>query len=286
MTREVSVFRKRVPNDGFFKSPREVQIHRLAMEAQTEGDPFTAKLLGYRRGIFSTVLHIERLEGRSPRHIGELGDIGALIAGIEVSTHRLIRGTSIDPKLDFYLSGAGRKPRYNITAIANAFTQRRQHPFPFPDFTDIVMNCAASVEVNDSVLAGAEPVVSHLDHFLKNFIRTDERLFLIDWGEGYIGRAGFDAGCFLMMLFRTHNLARFEPAAVRFCKSYLGRVTSFTHVLSAMNRVFLPRSLWYLLRHDVVDRYHSKGQREEWAEKLRLLDRVASGQFWKSAGLM
>ncbi|MDW9394352.1 phosphotransferase [Sinorhizobium meliloti] len=284
---EKPVFLKRVRNGGIFLLPHELKIHRLAMEAQAENAPFTARLLGHRRGILSSELHIERLEGRSPKHIGELGDVAALIARVEASTNRLfnVQRMAIDPQLDFFLSGAAQSRRYNITSITSAYM--RNNPPPFPEFEDIVQSCATSIAANEALIAEAQPVLSHLDHFLKNFICTRDRLFLIDWGEGYIGRPGFDAGCFLMMMLRTHSLPRFEPEAIRFCRSYLRRTIGGPHadVVAAMNRVFLPRSLWYLLRPDIVSRFQAGGKVEEWRTKLLLLGRFASGRFWRDAGL-
>ncbi|QQF01590.1 phosphotransferase [Sinorhizobium meliloti] len=284
---EKPVFLKRVRNGGIFLLPHELKIHRLAMEAQAENAPFTARLLGHRRGIFSSELHIERLEGPSPKHIGELGDVAALISRVEANTNRLfkLQRMAIDPQLDFFLSGAAHSRRYNITSITSAYM--RNNPPPFAEFEDIVQCCATSIAANEALIMEAQPVLSHLDHFLKNFIRTRDRVFLIDWGEGYIGRPGFDAGCFLMMMLRTHSSPRFEPEAIRFCRSYLRRTIGGPQadVVAAMNRVFLPRSLWYLLRPDIVSRFQASGKVEEWRTKLDLLGRFASGQFWRDAGL-
>ncbi|MDW9376821.1 phosphotransferase [Sinorhizobium meliloti] len=282
---QTSVFLKRVRNGGIFRVPREIKIHRLAMAAQVEHGPFTARLLGYRRGIFSSELHIERLDGPSPKHIGELSDVGALIARVEANTNRLfkVRRVAIDPKLDFYLSGARHGRRYDISSIAAAY--RRNNQPPFPEFEDIVQLCATSIARNEAQLMGAEPVLSHLDHLAKNFIRTGEGVFLIDWGEGYIGRRGFDAGSFLMVLLRSYDVSRFESEANLFCRSYLARAIGGPDVLAAMNRVFLPRSLWYFLRPDIVSRFQTIGKLDEWRAKLLILGRFASGQFWRHAGL-
>jgi hypothetical protein len=285
---EKPVFLKRVRNGGIFLLPHEIKIHRLAMEAQSDEAPFTARLLGHRRGIFSSELHIEHLDGPSPRHISELGDVAALIADVEASTNRLfkVQGLASHSQLDFFLSGAAHSRRYNITSITSAYM--RNNSSPFPKFEDIIQGCTASIAANEALIGEAQPVLSHLDHFLKNFIRTRDRLFLIDWGEGYIGRPGFDAGCFLMMMLRTYSLPRFELEAIRFCRSYLRRTIGgppHADVLAAMNRVFLPRSLWYLLRPDVVSRFRASGKVEEWRTKLVLLGSFASGQFWRDAGL-
>jgi hypothetical protein len=282
---EGPVFLKKVRNGGIFRVPREIKIHRLAMEAQAEHGPFTARLLGYRRGIFSSVLHIERLEGPSPKHIGELSDVGALIARVEANTNRLFkfRRVAIDPKLDFYLSGARYGRRYDVSSIAGAY--RRNNQPPFPEFEELVQRCATSIARNEALLVGAEPVLSHLDHLAKNFIRTGEGVFLIDWGEGYIGRRGFDAGSFLMVLLRSYDASRFESEATLFCRSYLERALDGPDVLAAINRVFIPRSLWYFLRPDIISRFQAIGKLDEWRAKLLILGRFASGQFWQEAGL-
>jgi hypothetical protein len=280
---ERPVLLKRVRNAGIFRLPREIRIHRLAMEAQAEDDPFTPRLLSYRRGMHTSLLHIEHLDGPPPKHLRELGDVGGLIARVEATTNRLLkaRRTEIDRTTDFYLSGDCHGPRYNIASIASAYT--RNNPPPFREFEDIVRECATSIEQNEAMLMKAEPVLSHLDHFLKNFIRSGGRLFLIDWGEGYIGRPGFDAGCFLMILLRSYDVYRFESEAKEFCRSYLTRTVGGpqSNVIAAINRVFLPRSLWYLLRPDIVSGFQASGKLEEWRTKFLLLGRFASGQFWR-----
>lgn len=284
----ISIFEKKVRNSGLFCLPREVQIHRLALASQPEDDPFTTKLLGHRRGIFSSVLQTERLPGPPLRRLREMGDMGAFIARIEHHTHRFLkqRCVSIDSRLDFYGSRACLGRRYNVTSIASSYL--RNNSPPFPEFKEIVRDCATSIARNEEQLERAEPVLSHLDHLPKNYIRVNGRLFVIDWGEGYVGRFGFDAGCFLMVMLRVYDAPQFEREATRFFGSYLSKMVGIepNELIPAINRVFLSRSLWFLLRPDVVDGIRASGNTDVWRAKLSLLSRFASGEFWRKTELV
>jgi hypothetical protein len=281
---------KRVRNEGLLRLPREVLIHRLAVEAQPEGVFFTAKLLGIRKGVFSTTLQIERIDGVPLSRLVEFGNpaaIGSFIAGIEKHTHRLLsrRRQAILPELDFYQSEANLSRRYDVRSIVAGFL--RKNPAPFAEFESLVGQCAAAVEESEARLVQAEPVLSHLDHFPKNFIRSRDGLFLIDWGEGYVGRPGFDAGCFLMVMLRAYDVRQFEQAAVQFFLPYFREAIAAprANLLLGINRILIARSLWSLLRPDIVARIHAQGKIDRWKEKFFLLSRVASGDFWRDAGL-
>jgi hypothetical protein len=276
---ERRVFQKTIRNWRLLFSPRELHIHRLVDQVQVNCAPFTAKLLGHQRGWFSTVLDIERLDGPESRW-KDLGDVGPLLARIERETCQFLRQkkVSIPRRLDFYASAGHRSRRYDIATIVQEYGAREAPRFA--EFKEIVEACAAAVERAEPRLMEADKAICHLDHLPKNFIRQEGRLFLIDWGEGYVGRIGFDAGCYLMVLLRAHHVPQFRREASSFIQSYRRHAGDIPadYLLGAMNRIFLPRSLWYLLRPDIITRFESNGRMAQWREKLDLLKSFAEAR--------
>ncbi|MGK6317621.1 phosphotransferase family protein [Neorhizobium sp. DT-125] len=287
MTEGAEVFEKHVRNDGLFRQPREVLIHRLAMAAQFPGERFTPDLLEYRTGIFNTVLYIEKLNGVLFERVEDLGDVGPIVARVEKLTHQLIGGRKIPiaPELDFYQSGGCFGRRYNLKSIADNY--RRTSQKLVREVEHVFCACASALDANEKLLAEADPVICHLDQHPKNFVLADGRMFLIDWGEGYVGRPGFDAGFFVMILLRSYGLPKFKEEATRFLQSYiLETIPQPTrYLVPAMNRVFLPQSLWFLLRPDIVSRYEGRGESDAWREKILCLEEFAIGRAWQNIGL-
>jgi hypothetical protein len=277
-----SIFEKKICNTRLFATPREVKIHRLAEASQSVSSPFTARLLRHRTGPLRTILEIEFLNGRPARRLRDLGDIGAFIAGVEAQTkrHLFSNGGVTDGELDFYKSGASVGRRYNIRAIASSY--RKNHPEPFAGFDTLMEHCAVTLDVEDQELAEAGQVVCHLDHLLQNFMYIDEKLYLIDWGEGYIGRPGFDAGCFMMVMMRAYDIPVFRREASAFLKSYSRHASAVSSEdpVPGMRRIFLPRMLSYLLRIDAVKRFEERQGLDAWREKIRHLGDFISKQTW------
>jgi len=277
--KQPGVFRKKVPNERIFGIPREVRVHRLVSEIQAQGAPFTANFLNYERGMFSTFLDMEHLEGR-PVKVSEQVEIGKLIGTVERRTRLFLQRSSCDDAADFF-DTAWRSKRYDVLSIVNGFI--RWSGIPFRGFETIASDLAQSIDAQKLLVQQSDRVLSHLDPFPKNFIRRDGQIFLIDWGESYVGRAGFDAGCFLMVMLRHYNVRDFEAAAGQFLHSYLSAadIEPTGRLVASINRIFLPRSLWSLLRPDVVGRVHAKGTRIEWLAKFDLLSRAVSGELWR-----
>lgn len=276
------IFEKKIRNTRLFATPREVRIHQLAEASQSVCSPFTARLLRHRTGPLTTILDIEFLNGRPARRLRDLGDIGAFIAGVEAQTRRYLffKGGVAEGELDFYKSGASVGRRYNIRSIASSY--RNNHPEPFAGFDTLMDHCAVTLDVEDQKLAEACQVVCHLDHLLQNFIYIDEKLYLIDWGEGYVGRPGFDAGCFMMVMMRAYDITVFRREAAAFLKSYRRHASTVysEYPVPGMRRIFLPRMLSYLLRIDAVKRFEERQGLDAWREKIRYLGDFISERTW------
>lgn len=283
-----NIFKKKVRNRGLFCAPREVEIHQLVASAQDPSDRITARLLDYRRGPFSTTLKIEYLPEAPPKRLRDLGDVAGFISNLERRTSRMLsrRAEPVGDHLDFYRSGACNRGRYDLASIAAAY--RQDHDAPIAGFDDMIECMVEAFKQDDTWLAVAEPVVSHLDQLLQNFARVSGRLHLIDWGEGYVGRFGFDAGCFLMVMLRSYKLPLFEAEAARFLQSYRKHMAEIApeNLTAAMRRIFVPRMLAYLLRADAIHRYETRDGLDAWRDKIAYVGKFASPTPWRELGFL
>lgn len=287
MSGDGAVFFKTVRNSGLFMLPREARLHKIVERAQNGHTPITPKFIGYRWKLWTSDLYIERIPSEPLRLLDEVNDPGQFIANIENLTGSYLRNATIPAPahLDFYLSGAARGPRYNVMLTAAAYRARGGRMADIVDKT--APSLATAIQQADEINMDGRRVVSHLDFFPKNFIRYD-RLYIIDWGEGYLGRVGFDAGAYLMVLFRNVSAQDFLPAAGTFLKAYLeGKPDAETQATYlASNRVFLARTLSWLLRPSVERKHLKSGERNVWRERLRLLGEFASARSWRDLGLL
>lgn len=129
-------------------------------------------------------------------------------------------------------------------------------------------------------------MLSHLDPYDANYLRIEGRLHVIDWGEAYLGRVGFDAGSYLMRLLRIRNQTPMLDQA----KIILGRYRNedwltpddIGYLPEAINRICVPRSLWYWLWPKTVERFQREDRMSDLRERLAFLIECGRSPPWQA----
>jgi hypothetical protein len=234
MAPSVPIFRKPTRNSGLLLLPREARIHQIVERSYEGQDPITPKLLGWQWKGLSSELRIQNIPSPSLRGIHRIESPASIIADLESRTGHYLSNNRIrmESHLDFYGSGTHRSRRYNIPVSTDN-----------PALSSVALACREALVGCDDELRAADRVISHLDYFPKNFIRHDGKLYIIDWGESYIGRRGFDAGAYLSVLFRYAKPNDFIARASSFLDAYFSQSDGDQQVMwKAAFRVFLPRA--------------------------------------------
>ncbi|MGV3573119.1 MAG: phosphotransferase family protein [Ramlibacter sp.] len=258
---------RKVLGVGAYEPVMQAWVARVQREGQRMRTPH----LGVIETPRATFLYSENVTGAHAHLALAASECGAGVAEREAASaeHLLALPPSDAPtawRMDFFRPWTLWRPRYNL-----ALALRRRHATP-----PKVLRLARAMQPHLRRLAlqaQASPrCFSHLDLISKNLIANAQGLHLIDWGEGRIGRFGFDAGSCLHRLLRGNDLATFASARDVLLAGYFAHLPAAVDQERARNNAtwFLAlRTLCYFLRPEVLRQHRGAPQAIE--DKLSML---------------
>ena len=280
--------RKHVPNSIPFVPPREAWLHRIASQAQAAEDrTFTTEVLKTRTTWHGTAIDMAYLDGAPAKVIDHPEELGDLIVLTERSSRTVLRRRDRLALRALLFSRYGaRRRRYDLRVLAHALRPIMNLAEIRPGLEDELYTLGCAYRDFDSRTTTAGSVLSHLDPYDANYLRIEGRLHVIDWGEAYLGRVGFDAGSYFMRLLRIRN----ETQMLDHAKIILGRYRNEdwltpddTRFLpEAINRIFVPRSLWYWLWPKTVERFQREDRMSDLRERLAFLIECGRCPPWRA----
>ncbi len=281
--------RKHVPNVIPLVAPREVWLHRIASRAQAAANaPFTTGIIRTRVAWGRTAIDMDYLEGEPTKVIEHPREVADLMLAIELSSRRVLQRPSNRlalPALRFDRYGAARR-RYDLRVLADALGPLIDLDEIRPGLEADLRDLGCGYDEFDRGSKVAECVLSHLDPYDANFMRIDGRLRVIDWGEAYLGRVGFDAGSYLMRLLRIRS----ETQTLDHAHIVLGPYrdedwptpSDIRCLPDAINRIFVPRSLWYWLWPKTVERFRREDRMSDLRHRLAFLIECGRSPPWRA----
>jgi hypothetical protein len=280
--------RKHVPNSLPFVPPREAWLHRLASQAQAAAaHPFTTDIVQTRTSFRRTSIDMTYLAGAPGKVIDNPVELGDLVLSIERSSRAVLRRNN-PPALRYLLFSryGARRRRYDLRLLAKALQPVLKLDEISQGLQSDLLDLAVRYEEFDRSAATSDLVLSHLDPYDANFLRVGGRLHVIDWGEAYLGRVGFDAGSYLMRLLRIRREAQMLDQARIILGGYRNEdwltPADIRSLPEAVNRIFVPRSLWYWLWPKTVERFRSEDRMPDLRERLAFLIECGRSPPWQA----
>lgn len=281
--------RKHVPNVVPLIAPREVWLHRLASRAQkTAATPFTTDILRTRVSWGCTAIDMVYIEGEPGKVIDHPEELAELFVSIERSSRLVLRKepTRLAMRPLHFTSYGARRRRYDLGVLIRALGPVMALDELRPGLQADLLALGRLFDEFDAASAESGTVLSHLDPYDANVIRTDGRLQLIDWGEAYLGRVGFEAGSYLMRLLRIRDETKMLDQARVILDRYRNEdwltPEDIQSMPEAINRVFVPRSLWYWLWPKTVERFQREDRLSDLRARLEFLIDCGKSPPWRA----
>lgn len=207
-------------------------------QSQGEGQRLRTPHLGVIDTPRATFLYSQNVSG-AHAHLARMApEAGAGIAeGEAASAHALHAAPPAGAwRLDFFRPWTLRRPRYHLEPAL-----RRAEAGPQREVPRLVRAMQPRLRQMAREAQASPSCSSHLDLISKNLIVNERGLHLIDWGEGRIGRHGFDAGSYLHRLLRANEMQVFEAARAAFLQSY------FAHLPADVDAAQVRRNMLFFL---------------------------------------
>lgn len=260
--------------------PYEPRMQAWAAAFQVPGQLLRTPHLGVIDTPLSCFLYSQVVSGPHVHMVRSASEAARGIAELEAASAAQLReatgpDAAASERLDFFRPWSLWRTRYNL-ALALARGRLRRDP-ALDGILGLALQVRQALRANAQDVAGSPRCFSHLDMLSKNLIAAPTGLHLIDWGEGRVGRVGFDAGSYLHRLLRGNDPAAYDPWRNAFMGSYLAHLPAGTDQALAQRNAhwFLAlRSTCYFLRPDVL-RKHRAAPREVEAKLALVLAGVA-----------
>lgn len=255
---------------GAFEPVMQAWVARL----QREGQRLRTPHLGVIETPLATFLYSEHVSG-AHAHLARMAPEAATgIAEREAASAGHLRAAPPPGawRMDFFRPWTLWRPRYHL-----GLALRRGNASPH-EVLPLVRAMRPHLRRMALEAQASPPCLSHLDLISKNLIANERGLHLIDWGEGRIGRFGFDAGSYLHRLLRANEMRVFEPARATFVQSYFAQLPAGVDAQQVRRNMlfFLAlRTACYFLRPDVL-RAGAGGMEHKLAWLLAQLEQPAA----------
>ena len=232
---------------GAFEPVMQAWVAQL----QREGQRLRTPHLGVIDTPRATFLYSQNVSG-AHAHLARMApEAGAGIAESEAASASAL--CAAPPagawRLDFFRPWTLQRPRYHLgRALRRADDGHKE-------VARLVRAMQPHLQRMAREAQASPPCSSHLDLISKNLIVNERGLHLIDWGEGRIGRYGFDAGSYLHRLLRANEMRVFEAARATFLQSYFAHLPADVDARQVRRNMlfFLAlRTACHFLRPDVL----------------------------------
>jgi thiamine kinase-like enzyme len=260
-------------------SSLEARYHRQAEFTPSSSIFQHPSLYGMIDTPLDTLIFTEYIVGRPPKLHSIASRIAGGIVEIETSSMEHICQTSNSRSLEFWQMDFFRpwyvlRPKFNHSRLLRKIPNLSKMLSGLQSSNESLSRLQSKISLVKTSAQLSPRCFSHLDFLRKNFIVSQDKLYLIDWSEFKVGRLGFDGGSYLSSIFRRSPMKVYVETETTYMETYKKLLQMPEHLdQSLLNTkyIFLTTSLWHLLRDQTFEQYRQEDRLDELSEKINYL---------------